>query len=60
MITIRMYTIYLSVYLSDTFHCQKVRPDGSGLASMLSAVGKRDVCSHVTDLRIKIIILHKF
>ena len=35
-------------------------PDGSGPESMLSAVNKRDICSHVTGLRIKIIILHKF
>ena len=32
----------------------------TGFESMLSAVDKRDICSYMTGLRIKIIILHKF
>ena len=61
---VRMYTIYsclskcgFSIPAKNSYHTfslsKKVHPCGSGLDSMLSAVDKREICSHVTVLRIK-------
>ena len=52
--------VFLPRFFTKTSHCQKVHPRGSDLESMLSAVDKRDICSHMTGLRVKIIILLKF
>ena len=52
--------VFLPTFFAITSYCQKVHPQGSGLESMLSVVYKKDICSHMTGLEIKIIILHKF